>query len=51
MGRILRDVRVKRGLVLVGIALVAVGIATSLTAVTIVGAVLAMAGFISAGGA
>lgn len=51
MENVLRDVRVKRGLVLIGIVLVAIGIAASLRAVMMVGAVLAAIGFVSAGGA
>jgi hypothetical protein len=51
MENVIRDLRVKRGLVLIGIVLVAIGIAAGLTAVTIVGAVMATVGFVSAGGA
>lgn len=50
MENIFRDVRVKRGLVFLGVVLVTIGIVAGFRAVTIVGAILAAVGFVSAGG-
>lgn len=51
MESLLRDVRVKRALTLVGVVLVALGIAAGLSTVTVVGSVLALVGLVSGGGA
>ncbi len=51
MENVLRDVRVKRGLVFFGIVLLTIGLATGFKALTVVGALLAAVGFVSAGGA
>ncbi|HYH00836.1 MAG TPA: hypothetical protein VD837_17030 [Terriglobales bacterium] len=51
MSSILKDVRVKRALVVVGLVLIAAGLSVGLKALTIAGSVLALVGFVSAGGA
>jgi len=48
---VLKSLRVKRSLLIVGLVLLVAGLATRVEALTVVGAVIALVSFVSSGGA